>query len=141
MGITWAEYLSVGNAMIDSDHKNLIVMINNIEHAIRRRNPVELSKTIGSFATYMHIHLRNEEQIAEAVNFPLVQNKLEHQQLMYEIRCLMEDLNSEEGGAWPDNLVKKYSRFLNDWMLDHIIRKDMQMKPMLQSHPYNFKPG
>jgi hemerythrin len=139
MGLTWEKYLSVGNAMIDSDHKNLIIMINNIEYAIGRRDPDELSKTIGSFATYMHIHLRNEEQIAEAVNFPLAQNKLEHQQLMYEIRCMLENLDTKNGD-WPDNLAKKYSRFLNDWMMDHIIKKDMQMKPVLRNHPYDFKP-
>lgn len=140
MGLTWAEYLSVGNVMIDSDHKNLIIMINNIEHAIGRRDTAEMLKAIGSFATYMHIHLRNEEQIAEAVNFPLAQNNLEHQQLMYEIRSMLENLDPKNG-TWPDNLVKKYSCFLNDWMMDHIIKKDMQMKPVLQNHPYDFKPS
>lgn len=59
---------------------------------------------------------------------------------MYEIKCLMEDLDSKNG-AWPDNLVKKYSRFLNDWMMDHIIKKDMQMLPVLRNRPYDFKPG
>lgn len=126
--------------MIDSDHKNLIVMINNIEQAIGRRDPAELSKTIASFAAYMHIHLRNEEQIAEAVNFPLVQDRLEHQQLMYEIRYMLESLDPQNG-IWPENLVGKYSRLLDCWMMDHIIKKDMQMKPVLQSHPYDFKPG
>lgn len=138
MALAWEEYLSVGNAMLDSDHKNLIIMINKIEHAIGRRNSVDLSKAMESFATYIYIHLRNEEQIAEAVRFPLAQNRLECQQLMYEIRCLMEDLDSKDG-AWPDNLVRKYSCFLNDWMMDHIIKKDMLMKPVLQNHPYDFK--
>lgn len=140
MKLTWAQYLSVGNALIDSDHKNLIIMINNIELAIGRRDHAGLSKAIEKFATYMHIHLRNEEQIAEAINFPLAQNKLEHQQLMYEIRNMLEN-QDPRNGTWPDNLVKKYSCFLNGWMLDHIIKKDMQMKPVLRNYPYDFKPG
>lgn len=138
MGLTWAEYLSVGNAMIDSDHKRLIMMINNIEHAIGRRDAAEMLKAIGSFATYIHIHLSNEGQIAEAVNFPLAQNKLEYQQLTYEIRSMLENLDPKNG-TWPDNLVKKYLCLLNDWMMDHIIKKDMQMKPVLQNYPYDFK--
>lgn len=138
MGLTWAEYLSVGNAMIDSEHKNLITMINNIEHAIGRRDSAEMLKAIGSFATCMHIHLSNEEQIAEAVNFPLAQNKLEYQQLMYEIGSMLENLDPKNG-TWPDNLVKKYSCLLNEWMMDHIVKKDMQMKPVLQNYPYDFK--
>lgn len=139
MALTWAEYLSVGNALIDSDHKNLIIMINNIERAIGGRDPAELSKTIESFATYMHIHSRNEEQIAEAINFSLARNRLEHQQLIYEIRCMLENLDTRNG-VWPDNLVKRYSIYLNDWLMDHIIKKDMQMKPALQNYPYDFKP-
>lgn len=139
MALIWEEYLSVGNAMIDSDHKNMIAMINKIEHTIGRRDPAELSTAIGAFATYMHVHLRNEEQIAEAVKFPLAQNKLEHQQLMYEIRCLMENL-VPGNGSWPANLATECSRYLNDWMMDHIIKKDMQMKPALQNYSYDFIP-
>lgn len=140
MGLVWAEYLSVGNAVIDSDHKNLIRIINNIEDAIGRRNSAELSKAIGVFAAYMHIHVRNEEQIAEAVNFPFVHNISGHQQLMYEIRGVLENLDLMNS-TWPDNLVREYSRFLHDWMMEHIIKKDMQMKPALQKLPYDFKAG
>lgn len=140
MGLVWAECLSVGNAMIDSDHKNMIVLINNIESAIGRRDPAELLRTIESFATHMYIHSINEEQIADAINFSLAQNKLEQQQLMYEIRCMLENLDTKNG-VWPDNLAKRYSSYLSDWLMDHIIKKDMEMKPVLQNHPYDFKPG
>lgn len=135
MGLTWTEYLSVGNAMIDSDHKNLIVVINGMEHAIVGRDHAALSKAFELFATYMHIHLRNEAKIAEAINFPLAQNKLEHRQLKHLIEYL-----EPKDGIWNDELVDKYSSFLSDWMLDHIIKNDMQMKSVLQTYPYDLKP-
>lgn len=138
--VAWEAYLSVGNAMIDSDHKNLILLINEIEHAIGRRDCAELSRAMEAFVAHIHIHLRNEEQMAKAIKFPLAYNGLECEQLMYEIGCLMENLDSIED-AWPDNLVKKYSQFLNDWMMDHIIQENMQMKLVLQNFPYDLKPG
>ncbi len=140
MSLAWADHLSVGNAMIDSDHRNLIELVNRIQCAIGKRDPIKLSRAMESFAAFMHVHLKNEEQLAEAVNFPLGQNRLEHQQLMYEIKCMLDNLDPEYS-VWPDNVVEKYSRLLSDWMMDHIIQKGMQMKPMLQSLPYDFLPG
>ena len=38
MEFVWTKQLSIGNAVIDSDHKNLIALINGIERAIRAKN-------------------------------------------------------------------------------------------------------
>lgn len=139
MGLAWADHLSVGNAMIDSDHKNLIVAVNSVKHAVRTRDRIALSKAFKLFDTYMHIHFRNKEKIAEAVTFPFAQRKLEHLQLMNEMRYMIKKLEAKHSD-WPDNLVKMYSRYLSGWIIDHIIEKDMQMKPVLQAYPYDFKP-
>lgn len=139
MGLHWADYLSVGNETIDSDHRNLIIVINRVEGAIISRDRSALSEAFGLLDTYMHIHIRNEEKIAEAVNFPFVRNKMEHKQLMYEMKHMINRLDAIYN-AWPDSLVQSYSRFLNGWVTDHIIKTDMQMKPALLAFPYNFKP-
>ena len=139
MGLNWAEHLSVGNEMIDSEHKNLIVVVNSVEHAIRTRDHVAMSKAFDLLDTYMHIHFRNEERIAAAANISFTKNKLEHRLLLKEMRYMREELETRSG-IWPDDLVKKYSHFLSGWMTDHIIKEDMQLKPVLQTLPYNFKP-
>lgn len=140
MGLTWSEQLSVGNAMIDSDHKNLIAAINRVEDAIKKEDRAALSTAFELFDAYMHIHTQNEEKISEAVNYPFAQDKLAQQQLMDEMRYM---INKLEGicSAWPDNLPKMYSRFLTGWMTDHIIKTNMQMKRALQNYPYDFIPG
>lgn len=139
MGLNWDEHLSVGNAMIDDEHKNLIVAVNSVEHAIGTGDRVTLAKAFDLLDTYMHIHFRHEEKIAQAVNFPFGKNKLEHMHLLNEMRYMREQLDTRNG-TWPDDLVKKYSRFLSGWMTDHIIKEDMQLKPVLETHPYDFKP-
>jgi len=138
MGLDWAEHLSVGNEMIDAEHKNLIVVVNSVEHAIATRDRVALAKAFDLLDTYMHIHFRNEEKIAEKVKFPFGKNKLEHRHLLKEMKYMREELESRSG-IWPDDLMKKYSRFLSGWMTDHIIKEDMQMKQVLQSYPYDLK--
>lgn len=140
MGLKWSEQLSVGNAMIDSDHKNLIIVINRVEDAIRAGDRIALSKAFELLDAYMQIHTQNEEKIAEAVNYPFAQDKLAQKQLMDEMKYMIYKLESIYS-AWPNNILEMYSRFLADWMTDHIVKTNMQMKPALQTHPYDFIPG
>lgn len=140
MALAWAEHLSVGNAMIDSEHRDLIIAVNNVEHAIEAGDRDALSKSFDLLESCMQNHFRNEERIAAAVNFPFAQNKLEHRHLLKEMRYMREELETLHG-IWPEYLVRKYSRFLSGWMTDHIVKEDMQLKPVLESHPYDFKPG
>jgi hemerythrin len=140
MALIWTEHLSVGNGLIDSDHKNLIVVVNSMEQAIGRRDRAAVSKSFVLLDTYIAIHCRNEEKIAEAINFPFTQSKFEHRQLMHEMRYMVEKLESNVG-LWPDSLLERYSNFLSSWMTDHIIKTDMKMKPALQAYPYDFRPA
>lgn len=139
MGLNWAEHLSVANEMIDSEHKNLIVVVNSVEQAIGTGDHSAMSKAFDLLDVYMHIHFRNEEKIASAANIPFAKNKLEHRHLLKEMRYMREELEARNG-IWSEELVKKYSSFLSGWMTDHIIKEDMQLKPVLQTLPYNFKP-
>lgn len=140
MGLTWAEHLSVGNGLIDSDHQNLIVVVNRVEHAIDTRDRAALSKAVELLDIYMLIHFRNEEKIAEAIKFPFTQNKVAQRQLMHEMRYMLNKLEDKHI-VWPDHYVNMNSRSLSGWMTDHIIKIDMQMKPALLAYPYDFKPG
>lgn len=139
MEISWAEHLSVGNETIDSDHKNLIIVVNRVQHAIATVDRAALSKSFELLETYMIIHFKNEERIAEAVNFPFAQNKVAHLQLINEMNNMKNILESISG-KWPDHMVKMYSHYLSDWMIDHIMKENMQLKPVLQTYPYDFKP-
>ena len=140
MGLTWSEQLSIGNAMIDSDHKNLIVAINRVENAIKAKDRAVLSMAFELFDAYMHIHTQNEEKISDAIKYPFAQDKLAQQQLMDEMKYMIKKLEAIYT-AWPDNLLQMYSRFLAGWMTDHIVKTNMQMKQALQAYPYDFIPG
>lgn len=140
MELTWVDHLSVGNGLIDSDHKNLIVVVNSLKQAINTRDRAALSKSFELLDTYIAIHFRNEERIAEAINYPFAQNKLEQKQLMYEMRFMIRELELNMS-HWPDSLLDRYSCFLSNWMTDHIVKTDMKMKSALQVYPYNYSPA
>ncbi len=140
MGSAWKRQMSVGNGIIDSEHRNLLDMAANIEAMIREKDVSSIAEELGQFEAWLLAHFENEEGIALSVEFDVAPNRLEHQNLLKAFQ-LMKDALTSGGGTFPDSTAKHYySHFLSDWLEDHIIEEDMLMKPVLQTHPYDFIP-
>jgi diguanylate cyclase (GGDEF)-like protein/PAS domain S-box-containing protein/hemerythrin-like metal-binding protein len=135
--LVWSDQLSVGNAKIDSDHKKLITMVNGIQYMLRTRAADALPEAFEQFEYWLRLHFDNEENVAQAANYPFAQNKLEHEQLLEEFQH-MKEVFKAKGGAWSDDEAEYYSQFLSGWITDHVHSEDMLMKPVLQTYPYNF---
>ncbi|MCF8152407.1 MAG: hemerythrin domain-containing protein [Sulfuritalea sp.] len=135
----WSTQLSVGNETIDSEHRNLLKMINDVESAIRAGNSPTLPQSLKLLEDCVAAHFADEEKIAQAIGFDFTQNKLEHQYVQNELRHMVEDLVAKNG-AWSESVAAHYSFFLSEWMVEHILQEDILMKPVLQTYPYDFKP-
>lgn len=141
MGLTWTEQLSVGNAVIDSDHKNLINTVNKARDAIRSRDSFRLSKAFACLEDCLGVHFENEERIAKVINFDLFMHRQEQQYALRELGHLRDELVAK-GGIWSDGAAEHFASFLKNWLIDdHIIRLDMLMKPALQKRDYTFWPS
>lgn len=139
MELAWTERLSVGNAMLDTEHKQLIGMVNSIERAIRTRDSSALLQTFKPFEDYVRIHFGNEAKIAQSLDFPFTQHALEHHYVLEELRQMSDELAANDG-RWSESAAEHYSYFLSEWLIEHLLEEDMLMKPVLQKLPYNFKP-
>ena len=139
MELEWSKQLSVGNKTIDSEHSNILKMINDVESAIRARDSSALPRVFKLLEDCIGVHFANEEKIAQAIGFDFTHNKLEHQYVQNELRQMGEDLLAMNG-SWSESVAAHYSFFLSEWMVEHILQEDMLMKPVLQTYPYDFKP-
>lgn len=138
--ITWTKKLSVGNALIDAEHRNLISMVNDVVHAIRAIDCSALSEELRLLEDWLGVHFANKEKFAQTVSFDFTQHKLAQTHLLKELQYLRDELTAKDG-IWPDDAVKYYSNFLKKWVIDdHIIKLDMLMKPSLQTRGYNLMP-
>jgi len=140
MALIWKKHLSVGNAMLDNDHKSLLGMVNSIEYAVNTQNIAALLKMVKSFKTDAGAHFTNEARFARAFNYSFAQHELAHQHLLNELQQTIEQLDVN-AGTWPEYVMDYYPQFLRDWLIEHICCEDMKMKPVLQSHPYDFNPA
>jgi hemerythrin len=131
--------MSVGNEAIDSEHKTLINMVNDIERAIRARDAAALLQAFKLFEVSVHLHFRNEARIAQAIGYPFEEHKLEHQYVLNEIQIMKKELVSNEG-KWSESSAEHYYGFLSEWTTMHIGEDDMRMKEILDTYPYDFRP-
>jgi hemerythrin-like metal-binding protein len=141
MSLIWTKKLSIGNAIIDAEHRNLISMVNDVSHEIKIRDGSALSQAFKLLENWLCVHFVNEEKIAQAINFHFAQHKLAQQHSLKELRYMKNELVDKDG-VWSDSAVNHFTRSLKNWMIDeHIIKLDMLMKPALQNYDYNFWPN
>lgn len=139
--LVWTDELSVGNAIIDSEHRNLLNMVSGLVHAIKTRDNPALRQAFKMLEDWLCAHFANEEKIAQAIDFPFPRAKQAQQYSLKELQHLRDELIAKDG-SWSESATEHYANYLKNWIVDeHIVKLDMQMKPVLQKYPYNFLPG
>lgn len=132
--------MSVGNLVIDSGHQDLIGMINSLEYAIKQGDRSQLLRLFERFCDFAHLHFRDEEKILQAVKFPFISHKLEHQYLLDELQNTLCKLTAGNG-AELEYPMDHYPEFLKSWFANHINDGAATLKPVLQAYPYDFMPA
>jgi len=140
VGLAWTEHLSVGNAVIDSEHKKLIAMVNGAVYMINKGDDFALSQAIDQIEHWINFHFSNEKTIARAVAFPFAQHERVHENALKMLRFLRDEM-AGKNGLWDKESAENYAEILSDWLTNHILMEDMLMKPLLQTYPYDFKPA
>lgn len=139
MELVWADDLSVGNALIDADHKILLGMANGVMRAIEMSDFSVLSWMFKQFESRVHTHFIQEENIALAVKIPFDDHKQAQGYFLKELDLLIDELEARNC-VFCEDAAKHYSNSLSGLLLGHITGKDMLMKRVLQNYPYSFSP-
>ena len=137
MGLQWREQLSVGNDLIDSDHKHLIDIINQADRGLQAMSRTSLLTALEELDKYSRVHFSLEEKIAQAVGF------LDLGQLHSSHMLLLEALNriaQEIGEQWNKPAADHFGQFLREWLINHVIKEDMLLKPFLKKYSPRFDP-
>ncbi|MBI3903588.1 MAG: hemerythrin family protein [Nitrosomonadales bacterium] len=141
MSLTWREQLSVGNDVIDSDHKHLIEIINSVGHNLGTKNRTDLFADIDHLLQYSREHFLREEKIAYAAGYTqILQLKHSHELLCDQLFRVKQELESMTEG-WSEDAADHFTQLMRDWLMDHVIKEDLPLKQVLQKHPPGFNPA
>lgn len=137
MTLEWREQLSVGNDLIDSDHKYLIEIINQATVGMKSRDRTVFAAAFDNLARYSKVHFSREEQVAAAVGYPGASNLHDsHEDLLKKLDLV----GLETGDEWTETYIKDFSIFLRDWLINHVIKEDLLMKPFMNKFSPRFDP-
>ncbi len=137
MAILWRDEMSVGDELIDSDHRYLICMINTVELAmVTREDNNTLTVALDQLEYYTQVHFQHEEELLEKINYPQYFNhRKSHMDLVKQLKDIKKKMfelrvNSDHYNDKLTDLVD----FLRKWLLDHVIKEDLLMKPYILKH-------
>ncbi|HRK39771.1 MAG TPA: hemerythrin domain-containing protein [Burkholderiaceae bacterium] len=104
-------------------------LINRLEVALRSRNMDALRTELVELGRYAKLHFEREERVALEVGYNDV-NRLHdsHDRLKLALRLRYAEL----AGTLDDAKVEGFVSFLRTWLIDHVIKEDMQLKPWIQ---------
>lgn len=140
MALVWREQLSVGNDVIDADHKYLIEIINRVEQIMALKDPGALAAELDRLTQYSTVHFEREEKIAAAVGYAQVPNLNDsHSMLLARLAQVRGEFDSA-GAEWSQQAVEHFTAFLRNWLIDHVIKEDLLMKPVLSRYSPSFDP-
>ena len=148
MPIVWRDQMSVGNELIDQDHRYLLCLVNSIELAIRHGEDSDaLLAFVRQLVQYTHFHFEREEGIQKRALYPqAASHHVTHQEILGHLRQIEQNVADLHQHATGNSLVDgeheivtgEVMQLLREWILDHVLKDDKRMEPYLRKLPPNF---
>ena len=126
MPVEWRDEFSVGNEMIDGDHRTLISIINEYETVLEAKDIGRLKEVYQRLFDYAEMHFDREVNLQKAVHFPgYLAHQGKHDELLQQ---LTEIHTAFVDGTERKGIIPKTTQLLRDWLLKHILTEDLKLR-------------
>jgi len=124
MQLKWSEKYSVGNEIIDVQHKMLFTIVNQLsKHIIADDGLEKIEETLEKMSIYAKMHFRTEEDLLFKLNYKeLTKHKVLHERFKKEIFRAAKEVISKKR---MDTVVEVH-KFLQSWLTNHILDEDVK---------------
>lgn len=120
----WSDALSVGNSLIDQDHKELVNLVNELHQAVQDgKGSDTLGSILQALFTYTHEHFQREELLMEHINYADMAAHLDQHKKLIEQVVVLQDA-FERGRVEVANNTAELLRY---WLTHHIMRTDRKL--------------
>lgn len=128
--INWSNRYVTGIQEIDTQHKELVRIINELYDAMKQGSANDKISGILDFLTkYTIEHFQAEEKLMRGYAYPaLAAHKVEHDALVKQVT---EFFKKKDGSKLA--LTLELSKFLSDWITKHILGHDLAYVPFFKA--------
>jgi methyl-accepting chemotaxis protein/hemerythrin len=129
--LQWSDDLSVNISRIDSQHKQLVTLINRLNGAMSDGTAKDAAlQILNELAEYTVNHFGTEEELFETYDFPQKEShKKIHRELVAKVVAFKTDFESGKAMLSRDLMI-----FLKEWLINHIKGTDAHYGPFLNKH-------
>ena len=128
--VKWDDRYSIGIPLVDNQHKQLVVLTNELYKACHFSNEAakeKFRKAIREAVAYVKFHFSVEERIMEKADYPEYAVHKKH-----HIEFIQEILNNVMAFETGKRFVpRQFAKFLWDWILSHIAITDSKLRDHL----------
>lgn len=136
MTILWRASMEIGDAGIDADHKNLVHLINAVELALLASGSsasASLAGNLDQLTSYTKEHFKREENLMSQTGYSGLERQREaHRELRARLGKIRVAIEAAKANAVPPAENDRLVDLLRHWLLDHVLKEDMLLKPFLK---------
>ena len=123
MLVTWSKQMETGIGAIDTQHRSLVDIVNQLHTAMKEgRAKDKIAGVVKELVRYTEYHFNAEESLLQRHAFPeLDAHKKTHRGFVEQLEKFVSDAESKKISLSVDVL-----RFLSDWLVKHIQGRDQE---------------
>jgi len=128
--LQWDSIYSVNIGVLDTQHKMLVAMINDLHQAMAARSGKDkLGSILAGLVKYTQGHFATEERLMETFGYAdFLAHKSEHDGLTNTVLDLQRRFYASQAG-----MSVEVMEFLRDWLVKHILGSDKKYSPFLNA--------
>jgi len=121
--IEWRQGFKVKIEQVDDEHEHLFRLIKAL-------NLASVEKTVDELLDYVVVHFSNEQALMEKTGYPAFE---QHIRLHEDFASRVAEFLGN-GDAWSEERVQELRRFLNKWLVGHILTHDLRFGKWYAEH-------
>lgn len=129
--IEWKDEFEIGIPSVDYEHRGMILMINKLHGKLAENAGKDMiSGFLGEIHALVSAHFALEEkEMIEMAYDAFEEHKDDHEDLLDQIRDIMDELEQDDSG----DIMKNLSGRLNSWFTEHFKTRDASLHNFLTS--------
>lgn len=121
--VEWRDGFMINISQVDREHKHLFELVKRLDLAT-------VQSTVDELLDYVVTHFTNEQKLMEDSDYPAFAS---HLKLHEEFGAAVADFLGT-GDEWSEDRVQELRRFLNKWLIGHIMTHDLRFGTWYREH-------
>jgi hemerythrin-like metal-binding protein len=131
MFIQWSDELAIGNVLIDTQHRMLMMLCRKLDIAIKTQQSEQtIQRIMLEVKKFAEFHFISEQNLMHEIGYPDVQAHSHlHLSLLVDLQVELSKIRHRT--EFPEDFL--YS--LNQWLVNHIKGEDVRIAEFLRTCP------